>query len=176
MASIFFIGAAFSQVYTSSEGSIRFVSKTDFEEFEAVNHQPSVAMSSNGKVQFRVPVNSFEFEKKLMQTHFQENYMESSKFPNAEFKGTIIEPDNFKLKDGKQEVKVKGIMEIHGVEKEIEATGTIKKTKNEVIMFGNFDILLSDYKINIPKNNINQISNTITIHLEAKLEPKKSKN
>jgi polyisoprenoid-binding protein YceI len=175
MASIFFVGAAFSQVYTSSEGSIRFVSKTDFEEFEAVNHQPSIAMSSKGKVQFRVPVNSFEFEKKLMQTHFQENYMESSKFPNAEFKGTVFEPENFMLKDGKQEVKVKGTMEIHGVEKEIEATGTIKKSKEGIVMFGNFNILLSDYKINIPKNNINQISNTITVYFEAKLEPKKSK-
>jgi polyisoprenoid-binding protein YceI len=175
MASIFFVGAASSQVYKSTDAHIRFVSKTDFEEFEAINHQPTIAFTNKGKVQFRVPVNSFEFEKKLMQTHFQENYMESSKYPNADFKGSVIEPENFNLKEGVQKVKVSGIMKMHGVEKEISATGTIQKNKNEVVMSGNFDVLLSDYKIAIPKNNINQISNTITIHFEAKLEPKKAK-
>lgn len=175
MASIFFVGAASSQVYKSTDAHIRFVSKTDFEEFEAVNHQPTIAFTDKGKVQFRVPVNSFEFEKKLMQTHFQENYMESGKYPNADFKGLVIEPENFKLTEGEQEVKVSGVMKMHGVEKEIAANGTIRKTKNEIVMFGSFNVLLSDYEIAIPKNNINQISNTITIHFEAKLEPKKSK-
>ena len=80
MAMIFAIGHSVAQTYKTSTGEISFVSKTDFETFEAVNNQVTAAYS-NGKVQFRVPINAFIFEKKLMQTHFSRELHVISQIP-----------------------------------------------------------------------------------------------
>jgi|SRR6056300_655320 len=175
MASIFFLGRAKAQVYKTNNGEISFVSKTDFKEFKAVNNNVSAAASFFGKVQFRVPINSFIFKSALMQEHFQENYMESSTYPNASFKGSIIEPEKFKLTSQNQEVKVKGVLNIHGVDHEEMVDGTIQETKDGVVLKANFSIQLDDYNIKIPKNNINDISETINIKIDCLLlnKPKK---
>jgi polyisoprenoid-binding protein YceI len=175
MASIFFLGRAKAQVYKTNNGEISFVSKTDFKEFKAVNNNVSAAASFFGKVQFRVPINSFIFKSALMQEHFQENYMESSTYPNASFKGSIIEPEKFKLTSQNQEVKVKGVLNIHGVDHEEMVDGTIQETKDGVVLKANFSIQLDDYNIKIPKNNLNDISETINIKIDCLLlnKPKK---
>lgn len=171
MAMIFTIGHSFSQTFKTSTGEVSFISKTEFETFEAVNNQVTAAMSGN-KIQFRVPINSFIFEKKLMQTHFQENYMESAKYPNGSFKGSIVTPENFKLNSKAQSVIVKGTFNIHGVEKEAEVTGTIQKTDNGVKLLADFSILLSDYNIGVPSNLMAKISQKIDIKVNATLGEK----
>ena len=175
MASIFFLGRAKAQVYKTNNGEITFVSKTDFKEFKAVNNNVSAAASFFGKVQFRVPINSFIFKSALMQEHFQENYMESNTYPNASFKGLIIEPEKFKLSSKSQKVKVKGMLNIHGVDHEELVNGTIQETKDGVVLKADFSIELEDYNINIPKNNINDIAETIEINVNCLLinKPKK---
>lgn len=171
MALIFAIGHSFGQTFKTSTGEISFISKTDFETFEAINNQVTAAYSK-GKVQFRVPINSFIFEKKLMQTHFQENYMESSKYPNGSFKGAIITPEDFKLSSKEQSVTVKGTFNIHGVEKEAEVSGTLQNTKEGVKLMANFSINLSDYEIGVPSNLMNKISQVIDVKVNAVLTEK----
>jgi polyisoprenoid-binding protein YceI len=168
--SLFLTGIASSQVFKTNTAEISFLSKTDFETFQATSNQASAAFSvKEGKVQFRVPVNSFIFEKKLMQTHFQENYMESGKFPNGSFKGEIIYPEKFVLSSKEQNVKVKGIFNIHGEEKEAEVSGTLAQTKEGVVLKADLFILLTDYKIIVPSNSINKISQKIEIKVNALL-------
>jgi len=159
MALIFAIGQSFAQVFKTSTGEVSFISKTDFESFEF----------SHKKLQFRVPINAFIFEKKLMQTHFQENYMESSKFPNASFKGSIISPEDFKISSKEQPVTVKGTLNIHGVDKESEIVGTIQNTPDGVVLKANFTIILSDYQIGVPSNLTAKISQNIDIKVNALL-------
>lgn len=171
MALIFTIGHSVAQTYKTSTGQISFLSKTDFETFEAVNNQVTAAYS-NGKVQFRVPINAFIFEKKLMQTHFQENYMESATYPNGSFKGTVIFPENFKPSAKAQNVKVKGTFSIHGVDKETEVSGSITQTKNGISLIANFSILLNDFNINIPSTVVNKIAPNIDIRVDAQLTEK----
>jgi polyisoprenoid-binding protein YceI len=161
--------ASFAQTFKSNTAEISFISKTDFETFQAISNQASAAVSSEGKVQFRVPINSFIFEKKLMQTHFQENYMESAKYPNGSFKGTIVYPEKFILNNKQQEVKVKGVFNIHGVEKNTEVTGTIQNTAEGVKIVANFSVILSDYKIAVPSNVMTKISQNIDIKVNALL-------
>ncbi len=168
MALIFAIGQSFAQVFKTSTGEVSFISKTDFESFEAVNNQVTAAYSRK-KLQFRVPINAFIFEKKLMQTHFQENYMESSKFPNASFKGSIISPEDFKISSKEQPVTVKGTLNIHGVDKESEIVGTIQNTPDGVVLKANFTIILSDYQIGVPSNLTAKISQNIDIKVNALL-------
>src|SRR5688572_4970867 len=76
--------------YFTKEGRAQFVSKAPLEEIEAVNKKvTSVLDASTGQLEFSVLMKAFEFQKALMQEHFNENYVESDKFPKATFKGKI---------------------------------------------------------------------------------------
>lgn len=173
MVSLFILqqNKAHAQILKTATGIVSFTSKTDFLTFEAINNQVSAAYSK-GKMQFRVPVNAFIFERKLMQTHFQENYMESAKYPNGSFKGTVVSPENFKPSAKVQNVKVKGIFSIHGVDKETEVVGTIVQTNKGMELKADFSILLIDYNIDIPSTVVNKISPTVDIQVETLLSEK----
>src|SRR4051812_38889326 len=76
--------------YTKS-GKISFYSKATVENIEAHNRSVTCVLDSKtGNLQFSVQVKGFEFEKALMQEHFNENYLETDRFPKAEFKGQIV--------------------------------------------------------------------------------------
>src|SRR5688572_5029035 len=82
---------SFSQdkFYTKT-GKIDFYSKAPLEDIEAKNKTVTAVIDSkSGAIQFQVQMKGFEFEKKKMQEHFNESYVESDKFPKSEFKGNI---------------------------------------------------------------------------------------
>jgi len=168
---------SFAQVFSTSTGVVEFVSKTKFEEFTAKNTQVQAAISTDkGTVQFKVPVNSFQFEKDLMQTHFQENYMESATYPTSTFKGKIKDLGEVKFgTDGTYKVVVDGTFEMHGVSKEMSVSGVVVVDGSTITLKSNFTILCSDYGIKIPKNNVSQVSNSIDISVNCALSPKKKK-
>lgn len=175
--SVLVIGFSNAQIFNTSTGTVSFVSKTKFEEFSAINKQTQAAISADkGTVQFKLPVNSFQFEKDLMQTHFQENYMESSTFPNSSFKGKIKNLADVKFHtDGTYDVEVDGSLEMHGVVKEMTVKGKIVVKGTTVTLLSDFSIQCSDFGIKIPKNNVSQVSNTINITVDCVLSPKKKK-
>jgi polyisoprenoid-binding protein YceI len=106
-----------------------------------------------------------------MQEHFNENYVESDKFPKSEFKGTITNNSEINYtKEGSYPAKVKGKLTIHGVTKDIETTGTIKVDGENLKAESSFDILLSDYNVKIPAVVKEKISNSIKITIDTKLE------
>lgn len=163
--SAFQLGA---QTFKTNEGTIKFINKTSLEEFEAVNKQVTAAISSKGKVQFRVPINSFQFEKKLMQSHFQENYMESQTFPNATFSGSVMNMDGVNLtKAGEYNVKVAGKFDIHGVSKADTLSGKLVVAKGTVKLVAAFNIKCSDYNIKIPSAVAGKVANDIKINVNC---------
>ncbi|RYZ52205.1 MAG: YceI family protein, partial [Sphingobacteriales bacterium] len=82
---------ATAQKYITRTGKVTFYSTTPVENIEAFNNDvSSVVDARTGDILFIVPIKSFKFEKALMQEHFNENYMESDKFPKADFKGRIM--------------------------------------------------------------------------------------
>src|SRR5215210_2358697 len=114
--------------YFTKTGSIQFYSKAPLEDIEAKNKTVTAVLDTkSGAVQFSVPMKGFEFQKQLMQQHFNENYVESDKYPKADFKGTVVNNSavNY-LTDGTYNVTVKGKLTIHGVTNDVEAPGTIK--------------------------------------------------
>ena len=128
--------------------------------------------SKSGAIQFSVQMKGFEFEKKLMQQHFNENYVESDKFPKGEFKGTITNNSEVNYtKNGSYTAKVKGKLTIHGVTKEVQTTGTINVDGTKLDASSSFNILLSDYNVKIPAVVKDKISNSIKITVDCKLEP-----
>ena len=161
--------------YFTKTGKIDFFSKAPMEDIEAKNKTVTAVLDTKtGAMQFEVQMKGFEFEKKLMQEHFNENYVESGKFPKATFKGAVANNSAVNYtKDGTYTVNVKGKMTIHGVTKDVEAPGTIKVSVGKIDAVSTFNIQLSDYNISIPSVVKDKVSNTIKITVDTKLEPLK---
>jgi hypothetical protein len=155
--------------YFTKSGQINFAAGTSVEDIDGINKSAtSVFDAVSGQIEFAVLVKGFEFKKALMQEHFNEDYMESDKYPKSVFKGKIINIDkvNFQ-KDGSYPVTVKGVLDMHGVKKEIETTGTFKVTGETVHSDATFTVLLADYKIAIPSLVKDKISQTVTIKVNC---------
>lgn len=162
--------------YFTKTGKIDFFSKAPLEDIEAKNKTvTAVVDTKTGALQFSVQMKGFEFEKALMQEHFNENYVESNKYPKADFKGTVANNSAVNYtKDGTYNVTVKGKLTLHGVTKDVEAPGTIKVNGGKIEAASTFNIQLSDYNISIPSVVKDKISNSIKITVDTKLEPLKS--
>ena len=137
------------KIYSTKTGKISFFSNAPLEDIEAKNSEvESKLASGNGQVVFILLMKGFQFENELMQEHFNEDYLESSKFPKADFKGfvTNIKDINFS-KDGTYAANVKGTLTIHGVSKEISTDGTIMVSGGKATAKTKFNISLKDFNI-----------------------------
>jgi polyisoprenoid-binding protein YceI len=160
-----------AQVYKTAAGKISFVSKTSIEEFSANNSQVEAAIApANNQLQFRVPVNGFVFKSALMQKHFQENYMETSRFQYSNFKGKIknMAAVNF-AQNGEYPVEAVGQMTMHGVTKDITVPGKVVVKDGAVTLKANFKIKCSDYQIKIPAASAASVSDDIAIAVDCAL-------
>src|ERR1700744_2040523 len=121
--------ASVAQNFMTRTGKITFNASAPSspEKIEAVNNEvANILDTKTGNIGFQAPVESFKFERELMQEHFNENYMESDKFPKAEFKGNITNMSDVNFgKDGSYNAKVSGKLTIHGVTKDVNVPGTI---------------------------------------------------
>jgi len=169
-----FVPFAQGRYYTKT-GKISFYSKTPMEVIEGKNKTATAVLDSKtGAMQFAVQMKGFEFEKQLMQQHFNENYVESDKYPNGEFKGNITNNSDINYsKDGSYTAKVKGKLTIHGVTKDVESVGTLKITGGTIDATSTFNVLMSDYNIKIPAIVKDKVSNNIKITVDCDLEPLK---
>jgi hypothetical protein len=153
----------FSQKYISNDGEITFFSYAPIEDIKAVNKKVSaVYNSADDNIVFQLNINDFNFRKKLMQTHFNENYLESDLYPQSTFIGKVIVLEGDKA-------KVKGMLTIHGVTKEIEADGTLLKNNESVKILSEFKVKLEDYNISIPTIVMYKIAEEILINIEIVL-------
>lgn len=169
-----FTAGAQDRFFTKS-GKIEFFSKAALEDIEAKNNSASALLDTKtGNLQFSVLMKGFEFDKALMQEHFNENYVESDKYPKAEFKGAILNNSAINYaKKGTYPCKVKGQLTLHGVTRDVETTGTLQVDTDEIKAQSTFTIQLSDYGIKLAPIVKDKISNTIRIVVETKLEPLK---
>jgi polyisoprenoid-binding protein YceI len=165
--------AGFAQKQFTRSANISFFSDTPMEKIEATNQQAtSVVELEKNEMVFSVLMKSFEFEKALMQEHFNEKYVESDKFPKAQFKGTYKAEKAIDLKkDGTYPVTVSGTMNMHGVDKEVKATGTFTVKGGKLSGKSEFNLKLADYNINIPGVVKDNIAEQVKITVDATYEP-----
>jgi polyisoprenoid-binding protein YceI len=158
-----------AQKLISKNARIYFYSYTPMENIEATNNQvASILDPATGSLQFSLLIKSFEFKRALMQEHFNENYMESDKFPKAGFNGKISSFDKVNLKaDGSYAVEVTGDLTLHGVTKAVTATGTIEVVKGVVSAKSKFTVIPQDYNIIIPDLVKEKIAKEITIEVSV---------
>jgi polyisoprenoid-binding protein YceI len=164
----------FAQKYMTRTGKASFFSSTPLENIEAFNNEVAgVIDTKTGDVAFQVPIKSFKFEKALMKEHFNENYMESDKYPKAEFKGKIADAGSVNFsKDGTYNVKTNGKLTIHGVTKDVSLPGTVTVKGNTVTVNSKFSVKTADYNISIPKLVEGKIAKQIEVTVNSILNQK----
>lgn len=163
-----------AQNFFTKNGMVSFFSKSPLENISAANNQVvSVLNTATGDIRFSIIIRGFQFKKALMQEHFNENYMESEKFPKATFTGTVTDISRVDLtKDGDYSISVSGDLMIHGVTKKITTPAVIAVKSGKFTTNATFRVLLSDYNISIPKLVENNIAKTIEIKVDCNYEPK----
>jgi polyisoprenoid-binding protein YceI len=159
-----YVGDVFGQqLYGTSTGEVSFYSETPLETIEAVNKKTGALINSTSRelaVQMRIT--DFVFPNKLMQEHFNENYMESEKYPTAVFKGKIREQVDLSA-FGNYAVNAEGTLTIHGVTKPVVVRGTIQSTGNELKLEFKFQVKPEDYQVKVPSLVITKIAEVIDV-------------
>jgi polyisoprenoid-binding protein YceI len=160
--------------YMTRSGQISFFSKTPMENIEAINNEVnSMINTATGEIVFAVLIKSFRFEKALMEEHFNENYMESSKIPKATFQGRITNLSSVDFnKDGSYPASAEGDLTLHGVKQPVKATGTMTIKNGKAHLISEFTIRLDDYKIERPSLVAEKIAEIIAIKINCQYEPK----
>ncbi len=171
-AALIMAGAGISQEkYFTRDGHIKFFSSTPAEDIEADNHKVTTVFDEDkGKLEFAALMKSFEFEKALMEEHFNENYVESKEYPKAIFKGVV---KDFKMGSygTKADVLVQGKMTLHGVIKDLELYGAIEFKDGKYHMTSKFMINPEDYNIEIPNIVRDNIANEMEVTVDVNLGP-----
>lgn len=136
-------------LFSTKTGQVLFNASSPVEKIAAANNQTDSKMvDKTGQIVFNVLIKSFKFENQLMEDHFNENYLESSKYPKAEFKGFITNITTVDFsKNGKYPVTVEGNLTIHGVTQKINGSGFITINSGKPAVNGTFKIKIKEYGI-----------------------------
>ena len=162
-----------AQIYTAKEGStlITFFSSAPLENIEAQNKGAVIIYkATTNDIQIRVSIQNFKFKNGLMEDHFNENYMEITKYPNAEFRGKINETFD-QTADGENKVTITGTMDMHGVKKEVTLNGTITKVGSEFKIQSKFPVRVADYNIKVPSMYVKNIAEEVEVTINSTLAP-----
>lgn len=170
---LLYSAAGAQDVHSCRNASLRFFSSAPLEDIEAKTSQGVSAINTKTMaVYFKVPINTFQFKKQLMQEHFNENYLESDQYPHAEFKGKILEAVDF-TKDGSYPVTVEGNLNIHGVNKTYREKGTLTIKGGKINAGAKFNVRVADHKIKIPTLVIKNIAEVVEVSVSADYQPVK---
>jgi len=162
---------AFAQKQISSNTHMKFFSTTPAEDIEANNYKAvSTLDTSTGDIVFSVPMQSFEFEKALMQEHFNsKNFLNTKANPKAKLTGKVTNLDNVKFNtDGTYTAVVEGDLTINGVSKPIKENVTFNVEGGKISLSSKFNVTLADYEVAFKKGKPStNIAKTVEISVEA---------
>ncbi|HZK96230.1 MAG TPA: YceI family protein [Prolixibacteraceae bacterium] len=169
-ALVFFNAGAQNRFFTK-DAKINFNSSTSLEDIIAESNQATTFIDiEKNEVAFSVLTTSFKFRRALMEEHFNENYMESSKFPKAKFTGKIVSPIDWKSEKAVV-VDVKGELTMHGATKEVTFKATITPGKSSINAIAELKVTPEDFKIAIPSAVRDKIAKEVTIKIDAVYAP-----
>ncbi|MFP2997280.1 YceI family protein [Spongiivirga sp. MCCC 1A20706] len=164
---VIFSSAVAQTKYLEKNGVLIFeASEKLFEEVKAVNKSTTVIYNeATNQIAALALMKGFRFKNSLMEEHFNENYIESGKYPKAIFKGELLNFDPTKSK----QATVKGILEIRGKKKEVETVLNVQQIGGTISMTGEFVVTPQDFDIEIPKIVRNKIAKEVNVKLDFKL-------
>jgi len=157
--------------YMTKTAEIVFDASTPLEDIHAVNQKVNAILKTNGEFAALLLVKEFDFKRKLMQEHFNENYIESDKFPKAYFKGIIKDLNLEQLSEKGKIFKVIGSLTIHGVTNSIETELELKMNESNISMATEFIVKTEDFKIKVPKILFKKVAKEVNVRVSAQLQP-----
>ena len=171
LISVFISGHVHAQQrYFAEKSSISFFSDGVVEDIAAKNEKVTSIFDTNGDIAYLMSIKDFQFPNKRMQTHFNEKYLESEKFPKSSFQGKI-NGFNFSA-GGTQHVTATGKLTIHGITKNVEIPGTAEVTNgNRIVFKSKFVVKLSDYNIKIPQIVWQNIAQQVEVTADFNYRP-----
>ncbi|MEO0572340.1 MAG: YceI family protein [Bacteroidota bacterium] len=160
------------QKLVDRNGQVGFeASEALFEPVEAKNESVTAVLdATSNEIASLALMKGFRFKNSLMEEHFNENYMESEKYPKATFKGKLLDFDITKLTNTPQQVRVDGKLELHGKEKAVNTFLNVAKVGDAVAISGSFTVTPDDFDISIPSLVKNKIAKEVIVSLEFKLK------
>jgi polyisoprenoid-binding protein YceI len=160
-------------IYSVKNGTTYFHSNAKFELIKAESPKLKGAIDAGKRTfAFSVDINSFDgFNSPLQKEHFNENYMETDRFPTATFTGRIVEDDDF-TKDGTYNVRAKGKFTIHGVEQERIIQGDLAVKNGVIKLKCRFTVILAEHDIKIPRIVHEKLASEILVEINAEFSQK----
>ena len=160
----FSVASAQEKLVTKNGTTTFEASVPSFEEVKAKNENVTCILNTKtGEIASLALIKGFKFKIALMEEHFNENYMESTRYPKATFRGILKDFDLKEVTATPKEFSLKGKLEIHGKSKEITTIAKIKKTEKGIEIETNFSVNASDFDIQIPSVVKNKVSNKINV-------------
>ena len=158
--------------YQTREGVVTFFSASPLEDIEARSQQTAAVLDlQTQQLAFTMPIKSFQFKRTLMQEHFNENYMESDRYPKATFAGRLLAIDAAALSSGgPQKVTAEGNLTIHGVTKQVQVPGTLELQNGRLLVLAQFAVAPADYQIEIPLLVRNHIAKSVSVRVTLSCE------
>ncbi len=158
-------------VYITDKGFVSFFSEAPIEDIEGRHLGPqSILNLPKREIAFIIPIRGFHFEKSLMEEHFNEKYLESDRFPNATFTGTLSQSIHPGL-DTSMALEAEGKMTIHGVEQTLRIPGKAEVREGVIRLTSSFPIAVKTYGISIPKLLTENIADTVRVDLDITYKP-----
>jgi len=178
------IGILFVQAFTAASGQTKYIdrsgkasffSSAPMEDIEAHNNEAvSILDIQTGEMVASMLMKSFNFRKALMQEHFNENYIESDKFPKATFKGKVTNLDQFDIsKNGKYELDVTGEINLHGVTQPVQVKAEAIVDNGGIQATAVFPLTVKDFNIKVPRLVINNIAEEVQVTISFNYKPMK---
>ncbi|MEB2783056.1 YceI family protein [Algoriphagus persicinus] len=159
------------QSMRSTSGYVRFFSSALIEDITAENEKATAIFDpASGEAVFLIPISGFEFRKSLMKEHFNENYLESDKFPEAYFRGKI---SGYSPGISQSNAVAEGELTIHGVTKPVKIRGAIRDQGGKIEMQAVFQVVLEDYHIEIPRLMFQNIAEEVEVSIKFEFKRQK---
>lgn len=169
------MSSSYAQKYFTKTGKTEFKASVEtFEPVEATNTSTTAILNTEtGDVASLLFVKAFHFKVALMEEHFNENYMDSDKFPKAKFKGKIQGFNKSELSEKSSKYKLTGTLTVKGKTKNIESEADLKMKDGKIFVSSAFDVKPSDFDIEIPSIVRKKIAEKIKILVDYELAEKK---
>lgn len=166
-----YLNAAAQNRFFTKDAKINFNSSTPLEDIVAESNQATTFIDiDKNEVVFSVLTTSFIFRRALMQEHFNENFVESAKYPKARFSGKIISPIDWKSEKNVN-VDVKGDLTIHGTTKEVTVKASVTPGQGKIVATAEFNVTPEEFKISIPSLVRDKIAKVVKIKIDAVYTP-----
>jgi hypothetical protein len=165
-------GLPVSGIYTAQNSTVSFVSSANFEKIKARSTDLKGTLDIHKRTfSFTIPICSFQgFLNDTQKKHYCSKYVEGDKFPNATYKGKIIEEVDLTM-PGVYNVRGKGTMNLHGVEKELIIKALVTVKDGQITIESKFTIPLEDHGMNISKTSTLVIAKVVDVEVKTTMVP-----